>query len=489
MEDVKKLLWEAVGKQRTEVSFSNRFRDIGFDDGKLRLGWVKPPIWELVENSLNNIRKYIENKKEFIFVGIGGSINGVKAVLSLNKKNNNIHCIDNLDPTVLINVLSKIKNFQDTIIVAISKSATTLETQIIARSLKYAFCQLASKKKTLNIDDYLKKHFLWLVDKDSFSKLDDLGWQGYYRLPIQVDGRNDIGGRFSSPHTLIFLLPLFLIMKMDISKVKNYYLKYTSLIDRIVNKAYRDALSYIDCQRVYFSVCVDRVFKDNFRVWITQLFQESMGSKEYIFPLKTFVTERRIRKGFFMPIYLDMENISKVEKLMAYMYYLQNFVAFYSYFKRINFVNQPYVEKYKERMRQLHKDDVGNIREINIRELVREIKQKLKPHHIFIEIIVYFCDNKFNRKLENFLKRNFPKMRILIFTGSDWNHHSYQSAYCSQDTLYVILVKKNYCLDDSLISKDILAEQVNTQKLISYATYLTLEEKAILFSIDTESNS
>ncbi|MCM8824331.1 MAG: hypothetical protein NC822_06645, partial [Candidatus Omnitrophica bacterium] len=256
-----------------------------------------------------------------------------------------------------------------------------------------------------------------------------------------------------------------------------------------VNKAYRDALSYIDCQRVYFSVCVDRVFKDNFRVWITQLFQESMGSKEYIFPLKTFVTERRIRKGFFMPIYLDMENISKVEKLMAYMYYLQNFVAFYSYFKRINFVNQPYVEKYKERMRQLHKDDVGNIREINIRELVREIKQKLKPHHIFIEIIVYFCDNKFNRKLENFLKRNFPKMRILIFTGSDWNHHSYQSAYCSQDTLYVILVKKNYCLDDSLISKDILAEQVNTQKLISYATYLTLEEKAILFSIDTESNS
>ena len=131
-------LLEAAAKSKEEVPRRNSFRNIGFDGMNPRLGWVMPPAWSSVEEALQNSQLCLKGKDEFIFVGIGGSINSIKTVLSLNKKVN-IHCIDSLDPQAVITVLSKIENLDKTAVIPISKSGTTKETQLIAHTLRELF--------------------------------------------------------------------------------------------------------------------------------------------------------------------------------------------------------------------------------------------------------------------------------------------------------------------------------------------------------------
>jgi len=471
MEKVIKYLWESTSKEKRELSPKNHFKKIGFDGEKPRLGWVRPPSWRLIEKSLKDCLKIIKDKKEFIFVGMGGSINGIKTVVSLKKKSF-IFTLDSLDPQALRDILSKLQYLKNTLVIAISKSATTKETQLITHSLKIIFKEKA------------KEHFLWLVDKDSYRKLDSLGWKNFFRLPIQVDSRQDCGGRFSCPHTLIFFLPLFLILNKNLRKLKKLYNRYRLLGNKILGKAYYDAFRYRDTRRAYFSIRVRKDLLEDFKTWITQLFQESLGSKKQDFPVKTIVRKRNGIGPLFNSLSLNMKIASPVVEIMSTMYYLENFVAFYAFFKQINFVNQPYVEVYKQRMKKLSYKNIRSANSGDYKRLIYEIKENLKPHHKFIEIIFYFHPSKniYEKIRRNFIK-NFSKTKVLIFIGSDWNHHSYQAAFLDRYTLYVFLAKDSYQAKVPFIYPQSLKENIRTLKLISYATYLTLKDKSIFFTL------
>ncbi len=469
--DLERYLLEAEGKSKGQVPLDNSYRDIGFDGDKGRLGWVRALPFLSLKKSLAEIAPVFEGKDNFIFIGMGGSINGIKPLISVFKAAA-FFTLDNLDPRAAESVISKIKDLRKTLVVAISKSGTTKETQLLATTLKELFSQAVGPEGW-------KEHFLWLSDPTSFAKLDSSGWGGVKKVSIQFDQETDIGGRFSSPHTLIFFLPLFLLVNRDFRQLENIYNDFLSSQAEIRNRAYREAFSAKDKAAAYFSPLIDERLTA-LSSWIVQLFQESLGSKLKNFSVKTVTNSKE--GGLFTPLRLSLEIDSPTVSLMAQMYFFQIFIAYFSAFKGINFVTQEYVEKYKSQMRKLEEGSgPGAVGQLNLDGVIGAVEKNLKRNHRFIEIVLYFYpDPEAVTIIEDSFKARFPDKTILVFVGSDWNHQSYQAAFGDADSFYVLLLASLYQQKIASVSSDTLAGNLNTLKIIAEATYLTLKDKSIL---------
>jgi hypothetical protein len=381
-----------------------------------------------------------------------------------------LYTLDSLDPEAIKDILEKIKDIEKTLVIPISKSGTTQETQLLSHTLKQLF------------GASWQRHFLWLSDPTAFEKLDSLGWQGVSKLAIQFDEDTDIGGRFSSPHTLIFFLPLFILLNKDFQALENIYNAYVSLQGAIRAQAYALAERYKDAKQAYFFPTIAGGFNERLSSWIVQLFQESLGSKDSRLAVKTRCAEEK--NDLFKPLELKIEIDNPVVSLIAKMYFFEVFIAFYSAFKKINFVDQDFVEKYKDQMRKLKEQTVSDIPMADIAEIIAQVKDKIKPAHKFIEVVLYFyADKKTIIKINKLFAKNFKGKTIFVFVGSDWNHHSYQAAFGEKYTFYVLLPMHSYNAQVNRIEQAMLNKNIETLKLISYATYLTLKDKAVLFSL------
>ncbi|MCM8787124.1 MAG: hypothetical protein NC935_03625 [Candidatus Omnitrophica bacterium] len=468
MENLEKYLFEAVGKEKNKISLSNPYREIGFDREKNRLGWLKVYHFGKIKEKLEALTKLILDKECFIFVGMGGSINGIKALLNIFRCKN-IFAIDSLAPEALMELKNKIKSFDKTLIVSISKSATTLETQLISLTLKEIFV------------DRWQEHFLWLTDQEGFAKLDLEGWKNVKRIPIQFDEDNDIGGRFSCPNTLIFFLPLFLLLKKDFLKLEKIYTQYISLQTKIRKIAYNFAKKCSKSKYAYFQPIVDKKLNHSLDSWVIQLFQESLGSKDNL-NVKTLIEDKKI-KGF-LPFYLNLKIKNKVTLLMASMYFFEIFIAYYSAFKKINFVTQDFVEKYKEKMKEIFSKKESLLTTLSIQDVIDKIKNKINKKFRFIEVVFFgYIDKKLLGQLKYKFKKVFPDKIIFVFVGSDWNHHSYQAAFADKNTFYVFLIPSTFNTDIPTFKRDTLEKNIHTLKIICKATYITLKDKSVLFSV------
>jgi hypothetical protein len=476
---LQKYLLEAAGKDKNTLPFENPYRDLAFDGNQARLGWVMLQPFSRIRSSLESIGSLLKDKDYFIFVGMGGSINGIKPLIALFNPVG-YFTLDSLDPAALSLMLEAIPDLTKTLVVSISKSGTTKETQLLSQSMREVFSRKLGQ-------GHWEKHFLWISDVCSFEKLDELGWEGIAKVSIQFDGATDIGGRFSSPHTFIFILPLFLLLGKDLTRLRRIYEAFNSLRADIQAQALCACKKHQDLRNAYFSPSVDTRFGVSFSSWIIQLFQESLGSKASGLEVKTFTDAGEDDKEF-VSFVLDKPIDDPVVALMSQMYFFQLFVAFYSATKMLNFVNQEYVEKYKDQMRKLL-DSQGpglEISRIGTEALIKAISESARDRQRFIEVVLYFYpQGDIVQVLKQRLGREFVDKRVLVFIGSDWNHQSYQAAFGSSDTLYVFLTAASYCRKVPGISEPTLAKNIDTLTLIAKATYITLKSKALLFSLCT----
>lgn len=474
--NLKNYLLEAAQSNQSDLPFDNPYKNVGFDQGKGRLGWVKPVSFSKIKESLEQIYLLTKNKNSFIFVGMGGSINGIKPLLALIGQNN-FYTLDNLDPEALSGILDKINDLNKTLVIPISKSGTTKETQFLALTLKEIF------SNRLGVDKW-QSSFLWLSDPTSFKRLDALGWAGVRKISIQLDEGTDIGGRFSSPHTLIFLLPLFLLLNNDFDKLKGIYNHFISLQPEIIAKAYEYCQKYARKDNAYFSPQTNTSWVGSFSPWIIQLFQESLGSKENDLEVKTLLNSKDI-SGFFS-LELEMIISNEVVLLMSQMYFFQAFIAFYSAQRKINFVAQDFVEKYKAQMRKLESDlgkNKDGIKSVNLVQLINSIKERITPGQKFIEVVLYFYPTpSLCKSMKAAFDQAFGQKITLIFIGSDWNHQAYQAAFKSKDTFYVLLTAACYKMSVPDVSRQSLSRNVSALELVATATYFTIKDKSLLFA-------
>jgi len=450
---------------KSAVDSNNCFARIGFDGNSARLGWVNPPEFQDIKKVLSKFSDLAKDKEYFIFVGMGGSVNGVK-VLSRFDSKEQIYALDSLDPLALEEILLQIDDLNKVLVIALSKSSTTKETQLLAYSLKTVLPG--------------KDNFLWVIDHANQDKLFSFGWDNVNILSLQIDQREDVGGRFSSPHTLVFLLPLFIVLNQSLEKTEQIWNKYISYKQDILNSALNCALKYEKLSSAFFFVNIKEEFVKEFTNWIVQLFNESLGSKKDNFEVKTFVLSQGLNKQGFHGVSLEVPIDDPLVYLMANMYFLELFVAFFSCFKDITFVNQPYVEVYKKKMKELQNEPGIASKSCSILELVAEVKRKISKKQRFIEIVLYFHPwSDIVDKIKDVFSEEFSDKDIIVFVGSDWNHHSYQAAFKDQETFYVILGLEKYFVDSKFFNNKILKDNLEALKTITYATYKTIEDKAI----------
>ena len=471
MSKIKQFLTEAVGQEQSQIDPSNPFAKIGFDEGKKRLGWVIAQPFSLVSEAIKKIKDIVDEHDNFVFVGIGGSGNGIKAVISLFDKAH-LYTIDSLDPAALKELSSQIdKKLSKTLVVPISKSGTTKETQLLSHSLRQLYV-------SSGVDDW-QKHFLWLSDSPAFEKLDGLRWGGVKKTSIQVDEETDMGGRFSCPGSLIFLLPLYILLGKDLNKLQGVYEQYCSLQESIREKAFSLADKFKDVTCAFFNIQMDKALREHFYCWVVQLFQESLGSKIDNFSVKTISLDKKVEG--FNNLSLDKDISEKSVSLMAQMYFYQVFVAYFSAFKGINFVNQNQVEIYKSQMRQLEGETVTAIEQMSLDDIILATKEKTTDKQRFVEVVLYLHPNKeFLTKVTDSFKAAFADKEVLVFLGSDWNHHSYQAAARDKNTFFVIMLSGAFDNKVIPLPDEVIKENIETLKIIAKATHLTLKDKSLL---------
>jgi len=90
--------------------------------------------------------------------------------------------------------------------------------------------------------------------------------------------------------------------------------------------------------------------------------------------------------------------------------------------------------------------------------------------------------SKVKEEFRHALRQKFPQVSFSLFEGSDWNHHSYQAAFCDPHTLYVILTKHTYNCDVERMAFETAQKNTRVLRAISFATYTTIQDKAVYFS-------
>ncbi|MBM3244579.1 MAG: hypothetical protein FJZ15_02140 [Candidatus Omnitrophica bacterium] len=378
-------LRDGYGKPQAQVS--GKWAKIGFDTGDKkdpnRLGWTMANL-EWVLNNPEKIDQVIldgtaitENYDDVIIFGMGGSGLGVEVVkTTFGEKTTRIWSIRTTDPAVIKSVLDKIaatkggslrNALEKTLAVVISKSGTTQET---VSHLKY-FEDLLD---TLSIG---REDHIWVVT-DKGSPMDT---GSYEQREIQLNAKGDIGGRFTSPTTNIFLLPMAIVAPERIKTILNRAKQMNDISDVQEDTFLKLGAYLYQMSAKYGRDKVTLIFPEEFKslpIWMEQLFEESLGkdgkgvtlfygeklSPEVLKPAadsdRVFVRlniggrATQVEFGNYLrqndyPVF-DI-NVNDINDIGGLMLGFERTVATIGYLWDICFVNQPAVENYKKATR------------------------------------------------------------------------------------------------------------------------------------------
>ncbi|MFH0862194.1 MAG: hypothetical protein V1875_04110 [Candidatus Altiarchaeota archaeon] len=258
---------------------------VGFEESGARrinrMGWTLSNVkWlqdnrRLLQDVLDDGKSISERYRYVVFCGMGGSGLSVQTVKSaFGERDVRIMSLRTTDPSAIAGILGEIseeagglnEGLMKSLIIPISKSGTTQETV----SHKLYFEKLYAK---CGID--VKDHMWVLTDKGS-----PIDRGEYVQRDIQLNGKDDIGGRFTSPTTRIFLLPLALTAPEALEDV-------LSQASRMNEKASIEEDTFVVLGAFLKHLAADRgkdkltfIVPDEFRdlpVWAEQLFEESLG--------------------------------------------------------------------------------------------------------------------------------------------------------------------------------------------------------------------
>jgi glucose-6-phosphate isomerase/2-phospho-L-lactate transferase/gluconeogenesis factor (CofD/UPF0052 family)/hydroxymethylpyrimidine pyrophosphatase-like HAD family hydrolase len=384
-------LREIYGKDKQAAAqlARNKFAQIGFDGEHNRLGWTLPHLSEIladpqkIEGVISDADQIRRDYKYVIFSGMGGSGLSVQAVKTTfgEPRGVKIFSLRTTDPAVIKEIVDEIavgekgnlaQALRKTKIVVVSKSGTTQET----RSHQQYFEALY---KAQQVDS--KGHFMLVTDPGSPMEK-EASEKGYDLRHIQLNGKTDIGGRFTAPTTTVFLLPLALVVpdqvKMILERAKAMNDKEVAedIFARLGVFLYHTG-ERLGMDKVTFLVPPE--LRD-LPVWSEQLFEESLGKEgkgitlvygENLAPEQLKSTGKSDRvfvrfnlsgretqkdladylRGHNYPLF-DIQ-LDGVNDLGGVMLGLQRAVATIAYLWDINFVNQPGVEGYKRQTREV----------------------------------------------------------------------------------------------------------------------------------------
>lgn len=366
--------------QKEAVEADPRLAKIGFDGQANRLGWsIENVKWILnnydnVENILKDADDIRNKFKHVIFCGMGGSGLSVQLVKdTFGEKEVKIYSLRNTDPGAIKEILSQIEgaggSLNEVLVIPISKSGTTEETVKHKEYFEKLFNEF-----WLDV----KKHILVITDQGS-----PISKGGYEQRDIQLNGEGDIGGRFTSPATNIFLLPLALVAPERIRLIlelaremneakeprKDVFLSLGAFLYYMAAHQGKDKVTMLMPEEL-----------KSIPMWAEQLFEESLGKdgkgvsvfygenlsanelrpvgeNDRVF-LRINIAGKKTNPEFWKyvkehnyPLFeIDLDSVDSIGGLMLG---LQRAAAAIGFLWDICFVNQPAVEGYKNETRKV----------------------------------------------------------------------------------------------------------------------------------------
>ncbi len=376
-------------KAEADAMTNNKFAKLGFEGEHNRLGWglthlneiLQPENRAMLEQVKRDAQMIRSQFKYVIFSGMGGSGLSVETVKSTFGEPDGLtlFSLRTTDPAVIDEMLNKIAQkeggdlraaLEKTFIVVISKSGTTQET----RSHKEYFEELTSQMAIAPKED----HFMLVTDLNQGSPMETEARQkGYLLRSIQLNQKADIGGRFTSPTTNVFLLPLALVTPNlvepileraramnDVPADQDVFTRLGLYLYQLATKYGRDKVTFL----------VPAELRD-LPMWSEQLFEESLGKggkgvtifygerlnannlkgideSDRVF-IRLNLGDQETQKELVdtlkdkkLPVF-DI-NLSGINDLGGVMLGFQRTVATIAYLWDIVFVDQPGVNKYKD---------------------------------------------------------------------------------------------------------------------------------------------
>lgn len=380
------------GKSYEDVLALNpQWAESGFETGKKgekisRFGWTLENLKWILKNpdkiqQVLDDAEYIRNNYKYaVFCGMGGSGLSVRTVKTTfgKPKNITIYSLRTTDPSVIKDILEDIakkegRSIKDALkyvhIEYVSKSGATQETV----SQKKYFEELF---KILNIPT--EGHMMVITDKAS-----PMDTGQHKQKEIQLNGKGDTGGRFTSPTTNVFLLPLALVAP---EKVKTVLEKAVAMNEKadIDDDTFIKLGTYLYCMAAKMgkdklTFMVPKELQD-LPMWSEQLVEESLGKdgkgvtifygediseaslkdvkeNDRVF-LRINIGDEKTNGGLWKkleakgyPVYEI--NVDDIESIGGIMLGFQRAVATVGYLWDICFVDQPAVEGYKNATREV----------------------------------------------------------------------------------------------------------------------------------------
>lgn len=255
-----------------DAVISNAFKKLKEESDSGEIGYYTLPksSISIIEDLKNYVatNSIVQNAKQIVVIGIGGSSLGSKAVDTMlrhkNNSNKELLFFENSDPINITTTLNKIKK-SEAVFILISKSGSTIETTSIYKTI------LEHLDFNLQSDD--SKRIIVITDKGSSLSLYANEYNlKEFNLPLNV------GGRFSVL-SAVGIVPLYLAGYDVKSLLEGAGEFVESFFDReaehLLNKAY---YLYKNSQTLSINVLFAYSNSlEDFTKWYVQLWGESLG--------------------------------------------------------------------------------------------------------------------------------------------------------------------------------------------------------------------
>lgn len=432
-----------------------------------RLGWVCPPSWNVVSESLSPIRAVLGTppSRQVVLLGTGGWTFAARALCEVLDHDTPVVPMDSLDPSA-IDAAVAARARPPGAYVAVSASGKTMETVRLAESVPA-------------LDGTERAPLVWLSD-------DAAPPRTFALSPRQVRDQVAILG---APLSTAFLLPAALMADSRLAPA------YTTLRRRhheLAASAARQAVAVDVSGSPHLRLVAPQWAGDGLRMWLLQLGRQALCGKSRRFRPWFDVTGPGDEPRFdvtgsqddgYGPIArFDLSHVEPgLTGLLELMYTAVIIVGCVALRAGVEVAEECNVHEYKDLLPDpIEFDEGGDRSTAHALPGVAADWLGRRPDLRRLHVVVYASDAELTPAVRSRFATATGRT-CEVHEGSAWNHHSYQAVYADPSAAVLVVAPSSRPPADHP-----LAGVASAQCRLAVATHRSLADRSHLVRLDSE---
>lgn len=427
-------------------------------DGSVRLGWICPPPWGLVEHGIADVLRMfgMRRARGILSLATGGwsfAAQAVTETVSQPDPAGLLPPLDSLEPTAIRRALSQGKGAPRAIL-AISASRTTVETRLLAEAMG-------------GIVETARLPLGWLSDKPAPPDVFPLSPRG---LPDQV-------ATLGAPLSMAFLTAAAAV---DAAGLADAYGQLLRGHDRIALAAVRRAVAVRPQGSPLMHLVVPSWAGRGLRLWLLQLGRQVLCGKSARFSPRVDVVGPGDRHDT-PDARIDLSALPKsLPGLLEACYLSGIFTGALALRAGLPVTEHAHVTAYKERLPDARRGLAG-LRTVRAPELpdIAACWLAARPELTRLHVVRY-------DSLAAGAGADAGPFRAAtghpceVHDGTAWNHHSFHAVYADPSTAVMLVVAPPCASSRDTVP---LAGAGRVHRQIAIATHLALADRSMIFQL------